>query len=137
MAAAPRGRQRALQLGLLLAAVAVVVVADRTASALARAIGSGVASALLSVGGHVVGGWALGLALRLQLARASRPDPRARLVLGVPTGLLAALPMGLAVAPEGLVAALPGWLLAAQVAAPFAGVALGVVLALAVVPSRR
>ena len=135
--AAPSGRHRALQLALLAAGVVAVAVADRTASAVGRVTGPGTLSAVLSVGGFLVGGWALGMALRLQLAPSARGDRRLRLLLGVPCGLLAGWPLVLVNAPASLVGLLPAWVLDLQRIAPFGGAALGVVIALAVTPRGR
>lgn len=137
MAAAAPGPQRALQVALLLAGIVAVAVADRTATAVGRFAGPGTMSVILSVGGFLVGGWALGMALRLQVAPSARGDPRTRLLLGVPCGLLAGWPLLLTAAPAGLTALIPVWALELQRIAPFGGAALGVVIALAVTPRRR
>lgn len=134
-------RQRLLQVGLVVAAVAAVVVADETASRLAVIDESLVAArlqAFLVVGGRVAAGWALGLAFRLQFTRAVRGDEQLRLLLGIPAGFLAAWPIVLTFLPGWLAALLPGWLLRgwALDASPFAGVVLGLTLALAVKARR-
>jgi hypothetical protein len=134
-------RQRVLQVGLVAAAIAAVVVADRTATA-ALAVDPGLAArrlhGFLVVGGRVVAGWALGLAFRMQFTRAVRGDEQLRLLLGVPAGFLAAWPIVVTFVPLRLQRALPGWLMAgwATEIAPFAGVLLGLTLALAVRPRR-
>ena len=134
-------RQRVIQAGLAAAAVAAVVVADRTAAAL-LAVDQGLAAqrvhAVLVVGGRVVAGWALGLAFRMQFTRAVRGDEQLRLLIGVPAGFLAAWPIVLTFLPTWLVRPLPRWLVdgwAVEVA-PFTGILLGLTLALAV-RSRR
>ena len=135
--AAPLRRRRALQLGLLAVGLAAVVVSDRTATVVSRAAGPGVTSVVLAVGGFLVGGWALGLALRLQVAPSARGDRGTRLLLGIPCGVLAGWPIVLATMPPALASPLPAWALDLQRVAPFGGAALGVVLALAVVPRGR
>ncbi len=133
----PPGRRRALGLALVLAGIVAVAVADQTATAVGRALGPGTFSVGVSVGGYVVGGWAVGMALRLQVAPAAKGDRRMRVLLGVPCGLLAGWPLLLAAAPAALTGLVPGWALALQRVAPFGGAALGVVVALAVAPRSR
>lgn len=130
-------RQRLLQVGLAVAGLALVIVADRTADAL-LAVEQGPAarrlSALFVVGSRVVAGWALGLAFRMQFTRAVRRDEQLRLLFGVPAGFLAAWPIVLTLLPAALVGVLPGWLTSgwAVDVSPLAGVVLGLTLALAV-----
>lgn len=125
--------RRVLQAGFLLAGLAAVVVVDSMAAQLARALGWDVVASLVLVGGRVLGGLAVGMALRLQLAPRARPDTRLRLALGLPCALLAVLPAILATWPTTV----PVWALRLQGAAPFAGTVLGLTLALAVRPARR
>jgi hypothetical protein len=140
--ARPGRKQRALQLGLVTVAVTLVVVADRTADSL-LALDGGLAArrlhALLVVGGRVVGGWAVGLAFRLQLARTAKPDEVLRLLLGIPAGFLCAWPIVLTFLPARAVQAMPSWLTAGVVVEiqPFVAVLFGLTLALSVAPSRR
>jgi hypothetical protein len=134
-------RQRALQLGLVVAAVAAVVVADRTAAALLAADPSLAARrlhAVLLLGGRVAGGWAVGMAFRLQLARSAKPDEQLRLLLGVPAGFLCAWPVVLTFLPAWLRGALPSWLTAGPLleVQPFVAVVFGLVLALSVRRAR-
>lgn len=138
----PALRRRLLQAGLAIAAVAAVVIADRTAAAVLR-VDSGAAAqrlhSLLVIAGRVVGGWALGLVFRMQLVRSARRDDGIRWLLGVPAGLVCAWPFVLSVLPPSLAAVLPGWArggVALQIQ-PFAAVALGLVLALGVRPAKR
>lgn len=129
--------RRVLQIALVAAAVLAVLVGDRAAVALLRVAGAGSLTAALSVGAHLTAGVALGLALRLQLPGRPRPDPGARILLGIPIGLVAATPILLGLLPGGVAVGLPAWVLALQPAAPFAGAALGVVLTLGVGAGRR
>lgn len=135
-------RRRVLQLALVAAGLAVVVLADRTAGGVLAADPSLAARrmhALLVVGGRVVGGWALGLAFRMQVTRTTKPDEQLRLALGVPAGFLCAWPIVLTYLPSGLVRSLPSWLtvgVAVEVQ-PFVAVLFGLTLALSVTPSRR
>lgn len=133
-------RRRALQLALATAALAVVATADAAATGLlagSPAAGARRGAALLVAAGHVAGGWGLGLALRLQLAPRGRVDHTLRTLLGVPACLLAAWPLASGYVPAALAARLPDAVLAAaDAAAPFAAVALGLVLALGVVARR-
>ena len=130
-------RQRLVQLGLVAAALAAVVVADRTAGALLavdQSLGARRLHALLIVGGRVMAGWSLGLAFRMQFARGARSDEQLRLLIGVPAGFLAAWPIVVTWLPGWLTRVLPGWLVRGWPVdvAPFAGVVLGLTLALAV-----
>jgi hypothetical protein len=134
-------RQRLIQLGLIAAAVAAVVVADRTAESLLvvdQRLAARRLHAFLVVGGRVLAGWTLGMAFRMQFTRAASSDDRLRLLVGVPAGFLAAWPIVLTFLPGWLSRALPGWLAGgwAVEAAPFAGVVLGLTLALAVRAKR-
>lgn len=124
---------RLLQAGFLLVAVACVVVADLTADRLAVLDADGPAASFVAVGGRVAGGFAVGLALRLQHRRALRPDATFRLAAGLPCAIVAAAPSLLAAGPW-----VPtGPVVAAIVRlAPFAGAVLGVVLALSVRSGR-
>ena len=130
-------RQRLLQIGLVAAAVAAVVVVDRTAGALLT-VDQGLAArrlhAFLVIGGRVMAAWALGLAFRMQFTRAVASDEQLRLALGVPAGFLSAWPIVVTFLPGWLTRPLPGWLTAgwATDIAPFAAVVLGLTLALAV-----
>jgi hypothetical protein len=130
-------RQRLLQLALLLAGLAAVVVGDRVAGDL-RAAGMAVPAALLVPGVRVTAGWAAGMALRMQLAPTGRGDEQLRTLLGIPLGFLTAWPILLLLLPPGGRRLLPGPLLTdAAALQPVAAVLFGVVLALAVSPRRR
>lgn len=142
MGSRKRLAQRALQTGFVVAAVLAVLVADRSADRLLVLDGGLNArrvAALLVVGGRVAGGWALGMAFRLQFARAVSVDREARLLLGVPACLVASWPVMVTFLPRTLVEALPGWLTGGVLVevAPFTGVVLGLVLSLGVTGARR
>lgn len=128
-------RRRVLQFGFLAVAVALVVIADLTADGLAT-LSAGPLAPFVAVGGRVAGGFAVGMACRLQDTRRSRPDPGLRLLLGLPCAALAGVPVLLAAAP-GAAAASAGVVVELQRLAPFAGAMLGIILALAVRPTRR
>jgi hypothetical protein len=134
-------RQRVIQLGLVAAAVAAVIVADRTAGAVLaidHSLGARRLHALLVVGGRVMAGWSLGLAFRMQFTRGVHSDEQLRLLIGVPAGFLAAWPLVVTWLPGWLTRVLPGWLARgwAVEIAPFAGIVLGLTLALAVKARR-
>ena len=129
-------RRRALQAGFMLVAVAAVVIADLTADRLALLQPTGPAAVFVAVGGRVVGGFAVGMAFRLQLARRAKPDPRFRLWVSVPAAVIATVPALLAVW-TGPWDALSPVLVALRRLAPFAGVVLGLSLALSVRTVRR
>jgi hypothetical protein len=127
--------------GFVVAAVLAVAVADGTADRLLPGAGSNaqrLAGALV-VGGRVVGGWALGMAFRLQFVRAVSVDRQARLLLGVPACLVATWPIAVTFLPAAIVGGLPGWVGTQALAgvAPFAGVVLGLVLSLGVTGAGR
>lgn len=124
---------RLLQASFLLVAIASVLVVDLTADRLAVLRPDGPAAPFVAVGGRVAGGFAVGLALRLQHRAALRPDPSFRLAAGLPCAVVAAAPALLAAGPW----VLSGSLVVALVRlAPFAGAVLGVVLALSVRSGR-
>lgn len=135
-------RQRILQLALVIVAVALVVVGDRTAGSVLSADGSLAAQrlhAVLVIGGRVAGGWAVGLAFRMQLSRTTKPDEQLRLAIGIPAGFLCAWPIVLTYLPGAAVRALPSWLtggVAVEVQS-FVAVLFGLTLALSIRPSRR
>lgn len=136
---ARQARQRALQVGFAAAAVLAVAVAERAASGLLAgtpgADGARTATAVV-VGGHALGGWALGMALRLQFARAVEVDRTVRVLLGIPACLLATWPLTATYLPPALLPRLPAWLAAgAADVSGFAAAALGLVLALGVTPA--
>ena len=130
-----------LQVGLIGAALAAVVVADATANsllALDASLPARRVHAFLVVGGRVLAGWALGLAFRMQFTRGVRGDDQLRLLVGVPCGFLCAWPIVVTFLPGWLIGALPGPLAGGWVMdlSPFAGVVFGLTLALAVKTSR-
>lgn len=136
-----RARQRALQVGFVVAAVLAVLVGDRAADrllVLETGLNAQRIAAALVVGGRVAGGWALGMAFRLQFTRGVAVDRQARLLLGVPACLVAAWPLASTLLPAALAARLPAAVAdgALADAAPFAGVVLGLVLSLGVTSSR-
>lgn len=123
--------RRGLQLAFLVTAMGLVVVGDLVADRLAILDRSSAAVPFVAVGARVLGGFAVGLALRLQFSRRSRPDPGLRMTVALPCALLAAVPGLLAMWPWSV--PLPAEaLLAAHRLAPFAGAALGATLALSV-----
>lgn len=134
-------QRRGIQLGLVVVAVALVVVVDGIAAAVgvlepgpdARRL-----QALLVVGARVVAGWAVGLTFRLQLAPSARPDEQLRLLLGAPLGFLCAWPLLLTYLPGALRRMLPSWLVGGPVleVQPLVAVIFGLVLALAVTGRR-
>ncbi|QBI18943.1 hypothetical protein ER308_04885 [Egibacter rhizosphaerae] len=132
MAGRPLSR-RMLQLGYVVAGLGLVVVGDLMAGALATLWGAEPA-VVARIGARVIGGWAVGTALRLELARRAKPEPGLRWLLAGPLGLVAGWPLLLALLPGGVLELVPAVLrgATAQGLAPFAGAALGVVLALAV-----
>lgn len=136
-------RQRALQVGFVAAAALTVAVADGAAQrVLLLDAGANAVrfSGALVVAGRVAGGWALGMAFRMQFVRAVEVDRQARLVLGVPACLVAMWPLAVTFLPPVLDARLPGWLAGGGVlpgVAPFAGLVLGLVLSLGVTGKNR
>lgn len=125
--------RRALQLGYLLAALAAVAVGEATADVLWRLWGAEPAVTLrLAV--RVLAGWAVGTALRLELAPRARAHRGLRRLLGWPLGLAACWPLLLALLPGDVLASVPPAVRgpAAQAVSLFAAGALGVVIALAV-----
>ena len=129
-------RRRLLQAGFLLAAVAAVVVADLTADELSVLQPAGPAPAFVAVAGRVLGGFAVGMAFRLQMARSTKPDPRFRLWVSVPCAALAVTPALMAVW-TGPWDTLGQTLVTLQRLAPFAGAVLGLSFALSVRSTRR
>lgn len=135
-------RDRAIQLGFVVVAIALVAVADAIAARMlaiqAGGTGRGL-HALLLVGGRVIGGWAVGLAFRMQLARSATGDGELRRLLGIPLVIVCAWPVLLVVLPPQLVGAVPVALRSGPAieVQPFAAVILGLVLALAVRVRRR
>jgi hypothetical protein len=142
-AAAGRSRRdRLIQLGFVVVAVALVAVGDAVAArVLAAAPGPGgrALHALLLIGGRVVGGWSVGLAFRMQLARTAAPDVELRRLLAIPLAVVCAWPVLLALLPAGAVGVVPSPLRSgpAVEVQPFAAAVLGLVLALSVRPKRR
>lgn len=127
-----------LQAGFAAAAVAAVWVSDR--------IGTGMAVAVAGIGGvrwqtaillagRIVGGWALGMAFRLQFARAVEPDPQLRRLLVTPAAIVCMWFVALPFLPAGAVAALPAWATAegASGVVGFIAVLLGLAWSLAVI----
>jgi hypothetical protein len=134
-------RRRGIQLGLVVVAVALVVVTDAIADRLLVLTGGAAGQrlhALLLLGGRVVAGWSVGLAFRLQLAPRARTDEQLRLWLGAPLGFVCAWPLLLSLLPVGLIRLLPGWATtgAALEVQPLTAVLFGLVLALSVTRSR-
>lgn len=130
----PPRRQRLLQVGFAAAAFVAVAIGDRIAALL----GHGGEATLLRLCGRVVAGWSLGLAFRLQFTRSARPDVRLRWMLALPAGIIAAWPLVAAEIPATVRTTAPVRMLTeATSLAGFAATALGLTLALAVLPGRR
>jgi hypothetical protein len=133
----PRRRDRALQVGFVVVAIALVAVADAIAiraveadpGALARGL-----HALLLVGGRVVAGWSVGLVFRLQLAPVATVDTDLRRLLGLPLAVVCGWPILLALLPPGVIGFVPTWLRAGPAIEiqQLTAVVLGLVLALGV-----
>lgn len=131
------GSRRALQVGFVVAALAAVGVGEAMADALVRLWGAEPA-VITRLASRVVAGWAVGTALRMELAPRARPHRLLRRLLGIPLGVVAVWPVLLALLPGETLAAVPPALRGhpAQAVATFAAGGVGVVLALAVRRSR-